>query len=69
MNFNNIQEYIDYVVSTKEEYIRLGQHYFNILHECKPDLADEIRGSSIDPFYLDENIESFLLYIGKKFDS
>ncbi len=69
MNFNNIQEYIDYVVSTKEEYIRLGQHYFNTLHECKPDIADEIRGSPIDPFYLDENIESFLLYVCKKFDS
>jgi hypothetical protein len=30
---------------------RVGQTYFNVLHQLHPDIADEIRGTKIDPFY------------------
>lgn len=30
---------------------RFGQTAFNVLYDMYPDLADEIRGSNIDPFY------------------
>jgi hypothetical protein len=31
---------------------RLGQHYFNTLNETRPELAKKIRGTKLDPFYL-----------------
>jgi len=27
-----------------------GQAFFNVLHELRPDLAEKIRGTEIDPF-------------------
>lgn len=30
---------------------RKGQAYFNALHKVRPDLADHIQGTKIDPFY------------------
>ena len=33
--------------------IRWGQHWFNVLHNVRPDLANEIRGTVMDPFYRD----------------
>jgi hypothetical protein len=31
--------------------LRLGQIYFNLLCEVRPTLAEEIRGSMLDPFF------------------
>ena len=42
---------------------RKGQCYFNVLHRLHSELANEIRGSYIDPFYDDSKIELFLTYI------
>lgn len=33
---------------------RYGQHYFNMLHEKRPDVANKIRATPLDPFYYDE---------------
>ena len=33
--------------------LRYGQTFFNLLHAERPDLADELRGSEIDPFHFD----------------
>lgn len=33
---------------------RLGQTYFNVLSNCKPDLAEAIRSTIHDPFHKDE---------------
>lgn len=30
---------------------RLGQVYFNLLYEMRPDIANNLRGAIIDPFY------------------
>jgi hypothetical protein len=32
---------------------RFGQCAFNTLHDIAPHIADEIRGTDIDPFYTD----------------
>ena len=29
---------------------RLGQHYFNTLNEVRPDIAEKIRATKVDPF-------------------
>lgn len=45
---------------------RKGQTFFNVLYNLYPEMADEIRGSEIDPFYIDDNINKCLSYISKK---
>jgi hypothetical protein len=42
---------------------RTGQSLFNSLYEFRPDLADAIRNSHIDPFYKDENLNNFFRWI------
>lgn len=32
---------------------RYGQMYFNLLTNARPDIAERIQGSSLDPFYKD----------------
>lgn len=34
--------------------IRYGQVYFNLLTGARPDIANELRGSRLDPFHHDE---------------
>lgn len=38
---------------------RLGQTYFNVLAAVRPDLAAEVNGSLIDPFYRDARLPDF----------
>jgi hypothetical protein len=38
---------------------RFGQACFNVLAEVKPDLAERVRGTKIDPFYIDERFPEF----------
>lgn len=33
--------------------IRYGQHWFNALYAVRPDIADKIRGTKLDPFHRD----------------
>lgn len=47
---------------------RLGQLCFNLLYEVKPTLADIIRSSSIDPFFLDCRVGEFAIYIYKNWN-
>lgn len=42
---------------------RVGQTYFNTLYEMRQHLADEIRGTNLDPFYADEQLPFFLAYV------
>ncbi len=39
---------------------RKGQAYFNALHRLRPDIANDLTASSVDPFYNDDRIPSFL---------
>lgn len=47
---------------------RAGQTYYNVLTEARPELAEKVRGSSIDPFYQDERIADFLVFISDHWD-
>ena len=42
---------------------RRGQAFFNLLHFYEPDIADEIRGTKLDPFYDDSRLEKLYNYI------
>lgn len=46
--------------------VRWGQAYWNVLTEADNDLANDIRGRSIDPFYDDARLGDFLYYIQRK---
>ena len=39
---------------------RKGQTVFNVMMEIYPDKANSLRGSDIDPFYNDDNIDKFI---------
>lgn len=64
----SLHEYLVRVQHLKnnEESWRLGQTYFNVLYECRPDLANAIRGTSIDPFYVDELMPAFLSFVADR---
>lgn len=38
---------------------RLGQSLFNALYEVDRAMADNIRNTDVDPYYLDENVPAF----------
>lgn len=42
---------------------RIGQHYFNVLHELHPEVANEIRATPCDPFYADDILPQFFLWV------
>jgi hypothetical protein len=39
---------------------RYGQYVFNRIHQAAPAVANQLRGSRIDPFYKDEKVDAFL---------
>jgi hypothetical protein len=39
---------------------RAGQTYFNVLYEVAPYLADQLRGTTLDPYHRDSMIPLFL---------
>lgn len=43
---------------------RVGQTYFNALFIVNPSIANEIRATKLDMFYLDENISKFREVLG-----
>lgn len=42
---------------------RRGQAYFNVLHDVRPDLARQVRGTIKDPFYDDRRVPKFLAWV------
>ena len=39
---------------------RMGQTYFNVLHDHEPEIADRFRATTLDPFHRDERLPNFL---------
>lgn len=39
------------IQSAQTEGLRYGQAFYNLLHTERPDLADLVRGTALDPFY------------------
>lgn len=46
-----------------EPYLRYGQAFFNALLRLHPELAEEIRATSIDPFHNNSNIPKAMAYV------
>ena len=42
---------------------RIGQCFFNALAHVAPWVAEDIRGTSLDPFYIEDNLPHFFLYL------
>jgi hypothetical protein len=64
----NLHEFYFGVWTTARHYQwRIGQALFNNLAELRPELAEHIRGSAIDPFYAsiptDERYDGAIKYI------
>jgi hypothetical protein len=66
----NFADYLSIVstVADRTPDWRKGQTYFNVLREARPDLAEKVRGSVLDPFQRDERIEAFLAYVYLNWD-
>lgn len=66
-NYMNKFEHYQYRLSELEletnKYLRYGQQCFNLLYDIDPDVANEIRGTKLDPFYDDNKLSSFFNYI------
>ena len=44
---------------------RVGQAYFNVLATMRPEMAEQIRGGVLDPFYQDSRIPVFLEFVSE----
>lgn len=42
---------------------RVGQTWFNVLDQQRPDLADKIRGTDLDPFHRDDRVGNFIAWV------
>ena len=42
---------------------RRGQRYFNALSLVRPDLAGQVVGTALDPFYLDDRLPEFMRFV------
>jgi hypothetical protein len=58
----------EYIVEVQRQRIqhkswRLGQTYYNVLDDIRPDLNASIVGTHGDPFYTDSNIKRYLDFV------
>lgn len=73
----NLHEYLQAVVFAKNDHPgwRMGQAYYNVLHEMSPEIARRLLGGNYmpDPFYNDKLIPAFLAWLadqeGEGFDN
>lgn len=69
-----MQTFIEYLTAVYHEHDRnygwrVGQAYFNVLHQRLPTLANLLRGRAVlDPFYNDGNIPAFLAYVAENWE-
>lgn len=66
----NMNDYLLMVDNEMAEHteLRYGQTLFNVLYNLQPDVANEIRGTRVDPFYANEDdaINDFFAYLYSK---
>ena len=70
---NTVGDYFLRVVKEMSQHrgvMRFGQMLFNVLHEMRPELANAVRGSELDPFYTqdEEVLSNFLVYVVEEWD-
>lgn len=66
----SLEEFINEVGSLKgkPKELRAGQYIFNTLYLVRPDLADKIVATDIDPFYLDSRLNAFWTFLDENWD-
>lgn len=66
MRYDEFLQCVD--MRTRETKERWGQAFFNALVEVRPELAAEIRGKEIDPFYYDKGYQTAraIRYVGSR---
>lgn len=52
--YNDFHLRVDKTYNVVKNEQRWGQYYFNCLHSLRPDLSEQIRGTKLDPFHMDE---------------
>lgn len=64
-----MQEILDrwYAVQMQNPKWRSGQALFNALLEVRPELAEQIRATIMDPFYQDFRIPKVLIWLERTF--
>jgi len=66
------EDQITQVIAEQQEFLetfpmwRKGQSLFNALCVLYPDIADEIRGTSLDPFHRDDKIQECIDWLKKE---
>lgn len=50
---------LEFMQSKKPDELRLGQHAFNFIYDIEPDIANQIRGTDKDCFYLNDKMSDF----------
>lgn len=45
--------------------LRRGQAAFNMLHDHRPDLAEMVQSTDLDPYYLDARLPAFYSFVGE----
>lgn len=48
---------------------RAGQYVFNVLHAVRPDLAEAVRGTALDPFHRDDRLPALLDHLARAWDA
>lgn len=42
---------------------RRGQFFFNFLYRHRPDIADKLHSTPLDPFYLDDRLDAAINFV------
>lgn len=64
----NSDGYAEFVIEANRSFrenkdFRRGQAAFNALEEVRPDLANRVRATELDPFHRDERLEAFYNWV------
>jgi hypothetical protein len=62
VTFDKYTEIVAWTDSSRPDW-RLGQTYFNVLHQVRPHLAEQVRATDLDPFHTDDRIPAFLAFV------
>lgn len=63
-----LADYLAEVTGPKPRAHRAGQWYFNLLVVARPDLADRVRGTALDPFHRDDRLPAFVGWLRTAWD-
>lgn len=68
---NDYYEYVEEVSKClhAEPSLRQGQAAFNVLQRMHPDIADRILRTSIDPFYDDDRLLAFYMFVCEQLET